>query len=259
MSCMLIKKLQIEFQGYATFSFLFPSLLKRLTMKRILYYLLIILLFISCSTEMITVTRDLNNRTGTIQFHGCFCGTSAYRYLIAIQDTNDTLLYNPVNLAEDYKVASGKIVFSADLLNDSSIVYRNTPTDALVEDFKVRNIKLTFIRKCSNLLLNDTLELHTGKIYTNYENRLSIQLDSVTEDSRCPYNVECVWAGNAIVKLDFTINNQLSTFYLNTSSGFRTDTIISGFRIQLIDLKPYPVYPDPVLQKDYRAEIKISG
>jgi len=255
---MLIKKLQIEFQGYATFSFLFPSLLKRLTMKRILYYLLIIPLFISCSPEMITVTRDLNNRTGTIQFHGCFCGQSAYRYLIAIQDTNDTLLYNPVNLAEDYKVASGKIVFSADLLNDSSIVYRNTPTDALVEDFKVRNIKLTFIRKCSNLLLNDTLELHTGKIYTNYENRLSIQLDSVTEDSRCPYNVECVWAGNAIVKFEFITNNKMNQFSLNTSAGFITDTIISGFKIQLIELKPYPVYPNPILQKDYVAKIKIT-
>ena len=227
-------------------------------MKKIFYCLLILPLFINCSPEMFTVNGDLNNRTGTIQFHGCFCGPSAYRYLIAIQDANDTFLFNPVNLPEDFKDDSYKIVFSANLLNDSSIVYGNSPTDALIEDFKVRNIRLTSIRKCSTLLLNDTLELHNGKIYINYENRLSIQLDSVTEDSRCPYNVECIWAGNAKVKFDFIINNKLNQFSLNTSTGFLTETIISGFKIQLIELKPYPVYPNPILQKDYIARVKIS-
>jgi len=107
--------------------------------------------------------------------------------------------------------------------------------------------------------LNKPIELRYGEIYTGIENKMSIKLDSITEDSRCPYNVECIWAGNAKVKFDFTINNQMSSFSLNTSTGFRNDTIISGFRIQLIDLKPYPVYPDSILQKDYRAVIKISG
>jgi len=227
-------------------------------MKRIFYYFLIIPVFIACSPEMITINRDFNNKTGFIQFHGCFCGPSAYRYLIAIQDTNDTLLFNPVNLPEEFKDDSYKIVFSANLLNDSSVVYGNTPTDALVEDFKVRNIKLTSISKCSNLILNDTIELHYGKIYTNYENRLSIQLDSVTEDSRCPYNVECVWAGNAKVKFNFLSTNKKDVFSLNTSNGFITQTITSGFKIQLIELKPVPVYPNPILQKDYVAKVKIT-
>ena len=215
-------------------------------------------LFISCSPEMITNRWDLNNRIGTMQFHGCFCAPSAYRYLIAIQNGNDTLLFNPVNLPEDIKDDAYKIVFSADLLNDSSIVYSNTPTDALIEDFKVRNIKLSSIRKCSNLTLNDTVELRIGKIYTDYEKRLSIQLDSVPEDSRCPFNVECVWAGNAKVKFNFISDNKLNQFSLNTSAGFITDTIISGFKIQLIELKPYPVYPNPILLKDYIALIKIT-
>jgi len=228
-------------------------------MKKNLCGLLLIPLVISCSSEMINIRRDLNNQIGFVQFHGCFCGPTAYRYLIEIKAAHDTLLYNPVNLPEDFKFDASKIVFSAVLLNDSSIVYTNTPTDALIEDFKVRNIKLTSIRKCNNLFLNKPIELRYGEIYTGIENKMSIKLDSITEDSRCPYNVECIWAGNAKVKFDFTINNQMSSFSLNTSTGFRNDTIISGFRIQLIDLKPYPVYPDSILQKDYRAVIKISG
>jgi len=45
---------------------------------------------------------------------------------------------------------------------------------------------------------------------------------------------------------------------LNISGGFVRDIIISGYKIQLIELKPYPVYPDPILQKDYIARIKIT-
>jgi hypothetical protein len=174
------------------------------------------------------------------------------------QDSKDTLKYNPVNLPENYADNNYRVVFSADLLNDSSIVYTNTPTDAVIEDFRVRNIKLTTIRKCSDLQLNDTLELAWGKTYRNYEMGISVKLDSVSGDSRCPINVECVWAGNAKVSFDFTSNNRLTPFSLNTSTGFRNDTLISGYDIKLIDLKPYPVYPNFIKQQDYVARIKIT-
>jgi len=208
--------------------------------------------------ETFNIQSDLNNRKGTVEIHRCFCGPSAYRYLIVNQDKQDSTKYNPVNLPEEYTDTNYKIVYSANLLNDSSIVYTNTPTDALIEDFRVRNIKLTGIRKCSDLTLNDTVELVYGKIYRNYEKNISIQLDSVTEESRCPLNVECFWAGNAIVKFKFTVNDIPTIFYLNTSGGFVSDITISGYRIQLLGLMPYPVYPNPIKQADYIAKIKIT-
>jgi len=253
------KKILKEFQDYATFSIISTSLLKRQAMKRILYGLLLIFLMISCSSEIMNIRRDLNNRIGVVQFHGCFCGPSAYRYLIETQDAHDTLLFNPINLPENFKVNGLKVFYTAGLLKDSSIVYTNTPTDGLIEDFKVRNIKLSSIRMFSNQILNEPIVIYYGEMVKSLDNSLSIKLDSVTEESRCPYNVECFSAGNATVKFDFTLNDKLSTILLNTSSGFRTDTIISGFRIQLIELKPYSVNTDPVLQKEYRAVIKISG
>jgi len=227
-------------------------------MKRILIYILFIPLLAGCGIETYNAPRDLNSRIGVIEIHRCFCGPSAYRYLIVTQDSNEPMKYNPVNLPEIYMDDNYKIVFSGNMLNDSSIVYTNSPTDAVVEDFRVRNIKLTSIRKCSDLTLNDTLELLYGKTYRNFEKSISIKLDSITEDSRCPYNVECVWAGNAKVKFDFTYNNLLSFFSLNTSTGFRNDTTLSGYEIKLIDLKPYPVYPNPILQRDYTVRIKIT-
>jgi hypothetical protein len=227
-------------------------------MKRILFYVLFIPVLAGCSLETYNPQRDLNSRIGFIEAHRCFCGPSAYRYLLVNQDKDFPFRYNPVNLPEDYKDDKYAVLFSAELLNDSSIVYTNTPTDALIEDFKIRNIRLSYIRKCSNLLFNDTLNIACGKTYVNYEDNISLKLDSVTEESRCPMNVECFWAGNARVKFVLGSNNHLSVFTLNTSTGFRNDTIIAGYNIKLIDLKPYPEYPHFIEQRDYVAGIKIT-
>ncbi len=116
-------------------------------MKSCLFYLIFILALLSCSKGEININSDLNNKTGVIEIHRCFCATSAYRYLIVTYDGNEPVYYNPVNLAEDFKDNDYTIVFSADLLNDSSVVYTNLANDALVEAFKVRNIKLTQIKK----------------------------------------------------------------------------------------------------------------
>ena len=227
-------------------------------MKRNIFYLLFIPMLAACSLETFNTPRDLNYRIGEVEIHRCFCDSSTYRYLIVTKDRNDTLRYNPINLPKDFKDDNYKIVFSADLLNDSSIVYTNTPTSEVVTNFKVRNIKLYYIRKCSNLVFNDTMDLVYGKTYRNYERSISIKLDSVMEDSRCPYNVECIWAGNAKAKFVFGLNNQLKVFSLNTLDSFMRDTIISDYKIQFIQLRPYPVYPNPIHQKDYIARIKIT-
>ena len=143
-------------------------------MKRLFIYILFIPLLAGCMMETYNTPRDLNSRIGVIEVHRCFCGPSAYRYLIADPDKQFSYRYNPVNLPEDFKDDNYLVLFSADLLNDSSVVYTNTPTDAIIEDFKVRNIRLSFIRKCSNLLFNDTISLVYGKTYVNYEKNISI-------------------------------------------------------------------------------------
>jgi len=110
----------------------------------------ILILGLYCCSKATQYTGDLNNKTGSIEIHRCFCDPSAYRYLIAIYENNDTIYYNPVNLSEEYKDKDYIIVFTANLLNDSSIVYTNLANDALVENFKVRNITLVEISKSGN-------------------------------------------------------------------------------------------------------------
>ena len=118
-------------------------------MKISVFCLSIILVLLSCRKETKDV-RELISKKGTIVISRCFCAPSAYRYLIAICENNDTIYYNPVNLSEDYKDQNYKIVFSANLLNDSSIIYTNLANDALVENYKARNIMLLNIEKSGN-------------------------------------------------------------------------------------------------------------
>ena len=115
-------------------------------MKALIFIFIIVPALLSCNKEKASVFQ---NRNGTIEIHRCFCDPSAYRYLIVVTDSTPKIYYNPVNLPDDYKDGNYKIVFSYNLLNDSSAVYTNLANDALIELFKVRNITLTAIRKIS--------------------------------------------------------------------------------------------------------------
>jgi hypothetical protein len=54
---------------------------------------------------------------------------------------------------------------------------------------------------------------------------------AVPEDSRCPADVQCIWAGNA--RLSFRLDD--STFAINTTVEPR-EAVVSGFRFELVQL-----------------------
>jgi hypothetical protein len=92
---------------------------------------------------------------------------------------------------------------------------------------------------------------------------MTIRLDSIPRDSRCPTSVDCVWMGTAEVALTVTPASGAPSFVrLYTSVGdparFPTDTLVAGYRITLVDDKPYPTLPGPIPQKYYVAVLKVS-
>lgn len=117
------------------------------TMKTFIFITVIFICLISCRKDKEKVSADFIDRKGSIEIHRCFCSESAFRYLIVINENNEIVRYNPVNLPNSFKDDNSLIEFSANLLNDSSIVYINTATDALIENFRVRNISLVEIKK----------------------------------------------------------------------------------------------------------------
>jgi hypothetical protein len=107
------------------------------------------------------------------------------------------------------------------------------------------------------LSLNDTISVPVYQTRLNPDEGISLTLDSVPEDSRCPDGAMCVWAGNAVTAFKFTTGGETIHFNLNTLPSMRNDTTLAGYHIRLIGLTPYPSLYHPVKHSDYVAKILI--
>jgi len=103
---------------------------------------------------------------------------------------------------------------------------------------------------------NDTIDLAYGHCLNDYQKKSSICFDKVVTDSRCPVNVVCVWAGEAVARFSFKsyYNNPIS---VDLHTGAK-DIIINGYKFSFLDLFPYPHTEHPVQPGDYIARIVIK-
>jgi hypothetical protein len=86
---------------------------------------------------------------------------------------------------------------------------------------------------------------------------IKLRLDEVITDSRCPANVFCVWQGMAIAKFTFTKEKKDHPFILSLTPGFPSkDTLIQGYQIEFLDLKPYPGIASD--GNTIRAEMRVT-
>lgn len=88
-----------------------------------------------------------------------------------------------------------------------------------------------------------------------------ICFDSLITDSRCPKDVECIWAGTAQIKVSFHESGNTHRFIMSLQNfpamGYPNDTTINGYRVQFVGLLPYPLSnSNPVSKK--QATISIS-
>ena len=73
-----------------------------------------------------------------------------------------------------------------------------------------------------------------------YGRKLRIKFLSVVEDSRCPTGTNCIWAGNAKVKVRIIDSKGRSKdFELNTNLPEKKVSY-GGYEIELAGLAPYP-------------------
>lgn len=108
-----------------------------------------------------------------------------------------------------------------------------------------------------NLILGDTVAIRIHETLINEVNGISILMDSVLGDSRCPLGAECIWAGNGEVRFIFKTDSQQVKFSLNTLLNPKESTI-NGCKITLLDLLPYPIVSHPINFNQYYAKILIQ-
>lgn len=98
---------------------------------------------------------------------------------------------------------------------------------------------------------------------TQVTDDLSIAFESVTEDSRCPCEAQCIWAGEIGVKIKMETNETTLT-KLFTLEGFEGDsggifeTDFEGYHVKLKDVLPYPCNGKPNSNSDYSIEVLVT-
>lgn len=89
---------------------------------------------------------------------------------------------------------------------------------------------------------------------------LQLKFVAVTDDSRCPADVNCVWAGKADVALTVVHEKCGSSLTLTTlrSSQASDEGKIGDFRVKLVKLDPYPRSDRKIGASEYVATLTVT-
>ena len=124
-----------------------------------------------------------------------------------------------------------------------------------------------FVNSCSksgDKFKEGTIELQISECENGRiaGNDLKLCFDAVVSDSRCPANAMCIWQGAATATFSFTKNGDTHRFDLSTITmkpNYTKDTVIAGYKIEFINLSPYPgTVADPIPDSQRKAELKIT-
>lgn len=98
------------------------------------------------------------------------------------------------------------------------------------------------------------VQLQVGDAVALDGGALIVTLVAVTEDSRCPRDVVCVWSGRAVValhvELDGADRGNLTATLMPGGRGpqaGKLDAVVERYTLALTDLQPYPdrSHPEP--------------
>lgn len=106
--------------------------------------------------------------------------------------------------------------------------------------------------------LNQELTLAIGQQASVDQGNLVVTLTGVPEDSRCPIDAVCIWAGNGKVALNLRRGTSANVAVtLNTMLD--PHAVAFGiYEIRLTKLTPEPFAGHPVDPADYRATLLVS-
>ena len=85
---------------------------------------------------------------------------------------------------------------------------------------------------------------------------LNIRFVELIEDSRCPTDTNCVWAGNAQIKVRVTKNGRSHDLTLDTN-GPKSAATAEGYSIKLTALTPEPRSNIRINRNGYVATFEI--
>jgi hypothetical protein len=85
--------------------------------------------------------------------------------------------------------------------------------------------------------------------------QLEVRFVAVTEDSRCPADVTCIWAGEIKAQIEIRQNSQPASRVEILEGG---STVAGGYRVTVVRVEPQRVSSAPVAPQDYRVTMNVD-
>ena len=102
--------------------------------------------------------------------------------------------------------------------------------------------------------LNEPIQLAPGE-WANFESEnLEVKFVGIDEDSRCPNDVTCVWAGEVVVRLALRRDSRNKEVSVKETQSLAVD----GYTIDILQVLPARASSGPVALADYRVTLKIT-
>jgi len=113
-------------------------------------------------------------------------------------------------------------------------------------------------RKADVIRLGQEFDLKINQEAAIEGEGLAVVFESVLEDSRCPEGVDCIWSGNAKIRIRSSKQKHApATIELNTNVGPKSSSYLD-YEIKLVALKPRPKADKPVQSNEYKAALIIT-
>ena len=115
--------------------------------------------------------------------------------------------------------------------------------------------------KTGQVHVGEEFSLKVGQELAIEGERLRVKFVGVEEDSRCPSDVTCIWAGNAKLLLEVVSGKKCpEKLRLNThgSAQGADEGKLGSLKVKLVKLDPYPRSNQRIAPGDYRATLVVS-
>ena len=87
---------------------------------------------------------------------------------------------------------------------------------------------------------------------------IRITFRQVREDSRCPVDVTCVWAGDAKIEVTIARNGAADDTRILSITPPKHEAVVGNLRIRFVSLAPVPRQADANVPRKYLAEFVID-
>ncbi len=108
--------------------------------------------------------------------------------------------------------------------------------------------------------LGESFQLKVGESVRIEAEALEIGFEEVSTDSRCPKGEQCIWEGDATVKvwLQKTSETRKTIELHTTPKKQESEPCYLDYGVKLQRLDPYPISGKTIQQGDYQATFEVT-